>query len=331
MAAPFELTVARVDPTPNSKRKYFTTNDVAIIFGESCCGQKKNGPQTAPPLVCTDEMLQLVKDLGWNPTVYRVPQVFKPSPEGTTLFQPLCVHATCDAVANACETASSKGQFSVLIGGDHCLAMGSVLASSRRHSDLCVVWFDAHADLNTAETSPSGNMHGMPVAALLGLDGMKQAPGFSEGQFTCLKPTDIGFIGLRDVDAGEYETIEALGIATAYHMPDLKKMGIRQQLKAVLDKINPQRDRPIHLSFDVDGMDPIDAPSTGTAVPNGVRLHEAITMVRELRDSGLLVSVDIVEVNPALGDERDVDVTVRSARWIMAEALGQFEGVGSKA
>jgi arginase len=261
--------------------------------------------------------------MGWIPEIVHVHQVFRPTPEGTKLYQPLCVAETCNKIAEANLAAASKGHFPLMIGGDHCLAMGSIAASKKRYPNLCVIWFDAHADVNTEETSPSGNMHGMPISALLGLNAMKNAPGFSEGQFTCLQPGDVGWIGLRDVDEGEYETLEALGMRdAAFHMEDLAKMGIREQLKQVLDRINPNRDRPIHLSFDVDGMDPIDAPSTGTAVPNGVRLHEAIEMVRALRDTGLLVSMDLVEVNPSLGDECDVEVTIRNARWILFEGLG---------
>ena len=315
------LTVQRVQGS-TARRKYFESNGVSFVWGESCCGQKKNGPQTAPALVCDDEFVELVRKMGWAPHVTRVPQIFEPSPDGTPLFQPMCVAATCSAVSKAVSERLAADSFTMLVGGDHCLAMGSILASKRRYPDLCVLWFDAHADVNTEDTSPSGNMHGMPLAALLGLDQMKRAPGFSEGQFTCLQPSDVGYIGLRDVDAGEYENIKALGITTAYHMPDLFNLGIKEQLKLVLDKINPDRNRPIHLSFDVDGMDPIDAPSTGTAVPNGVRMHEAMEMVRELRDTGLLVSMDLVEVNPALGDARDVDITVRNARWIAAAAVG---------
>uniref|UniRef100_A0A7S1MN90 Arginase n=1 Tax=Neobodo designis TaxID=312471 RepID=A0A7S1MN90_NEODS len=267
-------------------------------------------------------MLDLITRMGWSPKIVRVAQRFEASPEGTKLYQPMCVAATCNDVAKAMTAEAEAGNFPMLIGGDHCLAMGSVIASARRHPNLCVVWFDAHADVNTEDTSPTGNMHGMPLAGLLGLEAMKNAPGFSDGQFKCLKPQDVGYVGLRDVDEGEYEYIRQLGINTAYHMPDLKNMGITTQLKAVLDKINPNRDRPIHLSFDVDGMDPIDAPSTGTPVPGGVRFHEAVQMVKELRETGLLVSMDIVEVNPALGDAQDVDVTVRNARWILAHALG---------
>lgn len=316
-----ELTVARLEASC-APRKFFPGNGVAFVWGEACCGQKKSGPQTAPPLVCSEEMMDLICRMGWSPKIARVPQRFEASPEGTKLYQPLCVAATCNDVAKAMTIEAEAGNFPMLIGGDHCLAMGSVLASAKRYPNLCVVWFDAHADVNTEDTSPTGNMHGMPLAGLLGLEAMDRAPGFNEGQFKCLKPQDVGYVGLRDVDEGEYEYIRQLGIKTAYHMPDLKNMGIHMQLKAVLDKINPNRDRPIHLSFDVDGMDPIDAPSTGTPVPGGVRFHEAVEMVKELRETGLLVSMDLVEVNPALGDAKDVDVTVRNARWILAHALG---------
>lgn len=318
---PLHLTVPRVQAS-SAPRKFYESNEISFVWGEACCGQKKNGPQTAPPMVCSEEFLGLVGKLGWSPRIVRVPQVFEPTPEGTHLHQPLSVAATCNAVDKAMTEEVMKGRFPMLIGGDHCLAMGSVRASARRHPNLCILWFDAHADINLPEQSPSGNMHGMPLAGLLGLESMSHAPGFNEGQFKCLKPQDIGYIGLRDVDEGEYENIEKLGIQTAYHMPDLLNMGIKEQLKRVLKKINPNMDRPIHLSFDVDGMDPIDAPSTGTAVPNGVRIHEAIEMVKTLRETGLLVSMDCVEVNPALGDERDVEVTVRNARWIIAHGLG---------
>jgi arginase len=315
------LTVQRLEGSC-APRKFVHGDKVSFIWGESCCGQKKSGPQTAPPLICSDQMLDLVTKMGWSPKVVRVAQHFEVSPEGTHLYQPMCVASTCADVAKAMTAEAETGAFPMLIGGDHCLAMGSVLASAQRYPDLCVLWFDAHADVNTEDTSPTGNMHGMPLAGLLGLKAMERAPGFEDGQFKCLKPQDVGYIGLRDVDEGEYEYIRELGITTAYHIPDLKNMGIKAQLKAVLDKINPKRDRPIHLSFDVDGMDPIDAPSTGTPVADGVRFHEAVEMVKELRESRLLVSMDLVEVNPALGDAKDAELTVRNARWILAHALG---------
>ena len=322
------FTVARVEPVLAKPKFHSFTNKVTFIWGESCCGQKKHGPQTAPPLVCSDEFLEkIVKPLGWEPSILRVNQIFKPSPPESPCFQPSCVAETCMAIRHAVDQAVTDSSFPIMIGGDHCLSMGSVLASAQRHKDLIVLWFDAHADINTPETSPSGNMHGMPVAALLGLEAMKQAAGFSEGEFTCLSPDRLGYVGLRDVDPGELETIKALGISTAYNMDDLARDGIKRQVQKLLDKLNPNRDKPIHISFDVDGMDPLDAPSTGTPVPGGLRLHEAIDMVREIRETGCLVSFDVVEVNPALGSPQDVQVTITNARWIIANALGHLPPV----
>jgi arginase len=320
------FTASRINVTSAPPNKFRTaSDDVTFIWGESCCGQKKSGPQTAPAMVCTDEFQEVIRDLGWNTAVKRVPQIFKKTPEDqeSACYQPFCVAATCDAVMAAVNEVAETGAFPVLIGGDHCLSMGSVRASAARYPDLCVVWFDAHADINTIETSPSGNMHGMPIAALLGLPAMLKAPGFADGRFNCVKPENVGYIGLRDVDDGEKETIKALDMQSAFYMEDLQRDGMRVQINKLLDIINPDRTRPIHVSFDVDGLDPIDAPATGTAVPNGVRLHEAILMMEVIRETGCLVSMDVVEVNPSLGNEFDVDITVRNARWVMAHALGR--------
>ena len=303
--------------------QFAPTGEVTFIWGESCCGQKKDGPQTAPPLVCTDEFLSLVHGLGWKTEIKKCPQVYVPSPPDTTLHEPFSVTATCDKVYDAVKETIHKGNFPMLIGGDHCLALGAVRASAEAHDDLVVIWFDAHADINTMETSPSGNIHGMPMAALLGLPGMKNAPGFEDGRFASITPDRIGYIGLRDVDEGEKEIIKELGITVAFGMADLEKYGINKLTEMILDEINPQRNKPIHVSFDVDGLDPMDAPATGTPVPGGVRITEAVDMLRIIRNTGLLASMDCVEVNPSLGNDAEVVTTVRNARLAMAHALGK--------
>lgn len=318
---PLLCSPARINPS-RVPLQFCGTNGLTFVWGESCCGQKKDGPQTAPPLVCSDEFLELVRGLGWKPEVARCPQIYKPSPAGCRLHEPFCVVATCDGVSDAVSTAISKGNLPVLIGGDHCLAMGSIRASASAFSDLTVIWFDAHADINTMETSPSGNIHGMPLAALLGLDGMKGAPGFEDNHFACLTPDRIGYIALRDVDEGEKETIKRLGIKVAFDMKDLNEHGIVRLTEMILDEINPGRDHPIHLSFDVDGLDPLDAPATGTPVPGGVRLTEAVDMLRMIRGTGLLASMDLVEVNPSLGDDAAVAHTISTSRLVIAHAIG---------
>jgi len=332
---PVLLSPARVQPSetplkhipmPKNGKK-----EVTFIWGESCCGQKKGGPQDAPPLVCSDNFLEELRGLEWTANVSRCPQVFKATPasahkdqEATGhCHQPFSVAATCDSVASACLEAHSKGAFPFMIGGDHCLSMGSVAATAAHYNgDFGLIWFDAHADINTPHTSPSGNMHGMPIAALIGLPGMEQVPGFEDKRFSNVRPDRIAWVGLRDVDDGEYETIDRLGIKTAFDMNDLKKHGMKKIIEMCLEQINPDGNLPIHLSFDVDGMDPIDAPSTGTAVGDGVRIHEAIELVRTLRESGNLAAMDLVEVNPSLGTANDMVTTVTNAQLVIAHALG---------
>jgi arginase len=298
-----------------------------FIWGESCCGQKKDGPQSAPPLVCSEAFIKRLGDLGWGVNVKRVPQVFRATPASvvavTHAHQPFCVAATCDAIASACLEVHAEGRFPVMIGGDHCLSMGSVAATSAKYGGkFCLIWFDAHADINTIDTSPSGNLHGMPIAALIGLEGMMKVPGFEDNRFGTVDASRIAWIGLRDVDPGEWETIGKLGLKTAHTIDDLKKYGMKRLLEMVLREINPDGTLPVHLSFDVDGMDPIDAPSTGTKVQDGVRIHEAVELVRLLRESGNLCALDVVEVNPSLGGPHEVATTVANAQLIIAQALG---------
>lgn len=319
------ISAARVE-TPVQAFRYLPSeapHKVGFVMGTSCCGQKKDGPQTAPPMVCSPAFQDVVRSLGWAHELYHAPQVFKPTPPDveTRAYQPFCVFATCDLVREKCDEARAAGAFPFLIGGDHCLAMGSIASALTAHPNLGVLWFDAHADVNTPETSPSGNMHGMPLAALLDLPGIRTTPGFQH-RYPVLKADRVAYIGLRDVDEGEKETIASLGLSCAFYVEDLKKQGMKALMKQVLAKLCPNNE-PIHLSFDVDGMDPMDAPSTGTPVADGVRLHEALDMIAMLRETGNLTSADCVEVNPSLGNESDVRITVANAQVVMAHLLGR--------
>lgn len=300
-------------------------NHVAFVWGESCCGQKKDGPQTAPQRVCSEEFLAVIRSLGWKPSIARAPQVFKPSPQivesGVKCYEPFSVFATCENVRQKIAAAHDAGAFPIMLGGDHCLAMGSVAASLERQPNLGVLWFDAHADINTPLTSPTGNMHGMPLAALMNLRDIQKAPGF-EHRYPILKPERVAYIGLRDVDDGEKRLIQEMGLSCAFDMEDLKRYGMKELIKQVIKKLCPTGTEPLHLSFDVDGMDPAEAPSTGTPVADGVRLHEALEMIQYVRSTGCLYSMDVVEVNPSLGTEEDAEVTITNAQLVMAHTLG---------
>lgn len=143
--------------------------------------------------------------------------------------------------------------------------MGTISGTLSKYPDAAVVWVDAHADINTVTSTPSGNIHGMPVAFLMGLPSTEMVPEFSWIKPGILKPHQIVYIGLRDVDVGEKRVMKENGIK-AFSMHEVDKYGIGKVVQMALDHVNPHRDRPIHLSFDVDALDPSVAPSTGTPV-----------------------------------------------------------------
>jgi arginase len=200
-----------------------------------------------------------------------------------------------DAVLQALEL----GHFPVLMGGDHCVAIGSISAVARhcrrlgRH--LRVVWLDAHTDVNTETISPSGNLHGMPVSCLLG-HGPAELTGWS-GERAALAAGDIDFIGIRSVDAQEKQAIRELGLSV-YDMRHIDEHGMRHTMTEVLADIDSNTH--LHVSFDLDCLDPMDAPGVGTGVRGGPTYRELQLCMEMLADTGQLASMDVVEINPAL-------------------------------
>jgi arginase len=186
------------------------------------------------------------------------------------------------------------------------------------HPEACVIWVDAHADINTAETTESGNIHGMPVSFLLGL-------GSPIAEFSWVKPAlradRLVYIGLRDVDAGEKRLLREAGVK-AFSMTDVDRHGIGRVVELALDAVNPGRDRPIHLSFDVDALDPSVAPSTGTPVRGGLTFREGHYICEAIHETGLLVAMDLMEVNPSLSDAADVETTVAVGCSLIRSAMG---------
>jgi arginase len=194
------------------------------------------------------------------------------------------------------------GRLPIMLGGDHCLAIGSISAISRHCREqgkkLRVIWFDAHADFNTATMTPSGNIHGMPVACLCGQgpDELVGIGGFSHSK-PALDPHDIRQIGIRSVDAGEKKLVHDMGIEV-FDMRYIDEMGMRQAMQQAL--IGLDEHTHLHVSLDVDFLDPDIAPGVGTTVRGGPTYREAQLCMEMIADTGLLASLDIVELNPAL-------------------------------
>ena len=193
----------------------------------------------------------------------------------------------------------SAGRLPIMLGGDHCLGIGSIAAvaahcraSGKR---LRVLWLDAHADFNTSQVTPSGNIHGMPVACLCGL-GPKELTGIG-GHVPAITPDLIRQIGIRSVDEGEKRLVKEHGL-DVYDMRYIDEVGMKRAMEEALDGVDG--DTHLHVSFDVDFLDPGIAPGVGTTVPGGPNYREAQLVMEMIADSGRMGSLDIVELNPLL-------------------------------
>ncbi|OLP59573.1 arginase [Xaviernesmea oryzae] len=205
------------------------------------------------------------------------------------------------ALEAATHAAASAGQLPILLGGDHALSMGSVSGMARHASErgrpLFVLWLDAHADFNSSETSPSGNMHGMPVAFFCGEAAL---PGILPDDRPLVDPRRVYQVGIRSVDAREREEVAEHGV-NVYDMRALDEMGAAAIMREILAAVEAENGL-LHVSLDVDFLDPEVAPGVGTTVPGGATFREAHLIMEMLCDSGLVSSLDLVELNPFLDD-----------------------------
>jgi arginase len=204
-------------------------------------------------------------------------------------------------VHEAMLAALDAAQLPIMLGGDHCLGIGSISAVARHckalGKKLRVLWLDAHADFNTAALTPSGNIHGMPVACLCGQGPQElvQMGGFSQWQ-PALHPKEIRQIGIRSVDAGEKKLVHDMGIEV-FDMRFIDEMGMRHTMELALALVDSNTH--LHVSLDVDFLDPDIAPGVGTTVRGGPSYREAQLCMEMIADTGRLASLDIVELNPA--------------------------------
>ncbi|MFC5571406.1 arginase [Lysobacter yangpyeongensis] len=203
------------------------------------------------------------------------------------------------AVMEAVLAELRNGRMPILLGGDHCLGLGSITAVARHCREtgrkLRVLWLDAHADFNTSDVTPSGNIHGMPVACLCGL-GPRELTHLG-GSAPAIAPDVIRQIGIRSVDEGEKRLVKEHGL-DVYDMRYIDEVGMKRAMEEALDGLDD--DTHLHVSFDVDFLDPGIAPGVGTTVPGGPGYREAQLVMEMIADSGRLASLDIMELNPVL-------------------------------
>lgn len=273
---------------------------IEIIGAPSAFGQRKLGVNMGPDAMRYAGLIERLESIGH--TVIDLGNVESPAidmkkykSEQGGLRNLEEVTTFCESLYAKVDGVVQKGNYPVVIGGDHSIAMGTISGIAKHYENLGVIWYDAHGDLNIDETSPSGNIHGMPLRALIG-NGHEDLVNIGSYK-NKVKVENIVLIGMRDLDEGEKAYIKEVGIKT-YTMADIDRLGIGKVIEetlAYLDKCDG-----IHLSLDVDALDPVETPGTGTTVPGGITYRESHYALELLNDSDKITSFEIVEVNPLI-------------------------------
>ncbi|KAI1097564.1 arginase-like protein [Jackrogersella minutella] len=310
--------------------------DLGVVAVGFSGGQCKPGVDAAPSALIESGLLrQLREELNYklhgHDTVHSYRDLVpKEDPPFRNMKNPKAVSSVTERLCDQVYEHAREGRMVLTLGGDHSIAIGTVTGTAkavreRLGREIAVIWVDAHSDINTPETSDSGNVHGMPVSFLTGL-AKEDKPEY----FGWLKPehllnvSKLVYIGLRDVDAGEKRILRENNIK-AFSMFDIDRYGIGRVVEMALAHIGS--DTPIHLSFDVDALDPMWAPSTGTPVRGGLTLREGDFICESVHQTGSLVAIDLVEVNPSLAPEIELGAheTVRAGCSLVRCALGESE------
>ncbi|KAF7269000.1 hypothetical protein GWI33_017923 [Rhynchophorus ferrugineus] len=314
------------------RRYYNSASDalkVGILGVPFDKGQAKKGVGHGPAAIRKAGLLERLSDIeqkldikDYGDVNYEVPQQLKDL--DIPNIKSYADIASCNyQVSKKVQEIIESGRICVTLGGDHSLGLGTVDGHIKaKDENLCVLWIDAHPDLNTNKTSTSGNAHGMPSALLAKelSDYWPYLPGM-DWQKPVISLRNIAYIGLRSVDSYERLIIDKLGI-NAFGMEDIEIHGINTIVELALNRIDPVGERSIHVSFDIDSLDSLEAPSTGTSVRGGMTLREGIHLMELIYRTGRLAALDLVEVNPNIGTEQDVNRTTDAAIHIIMAALG---------
>lgn len=220
------------------------------------------------------------------------------------------------ALANSVDQMITNGHFPLVFGGDHSISIGTIAGVAKHKKNLGLIWYDAHGDMNTDQTTPTGNIHGMPLAVHLGL-GNHALTGI--GNFAPkIKPEHVVIIGARDLDPQERELIRQTGIKV-YTMHEIDRMGMARVMEEALQIVTTGTDG-LHLSLDLDGLDPLYAPGVGTPVMGGLTYRESHLAMEMIAESGALTSCEFVEVNPILDRE---NMTANTAVGLIGSLFGE--------
>ena len=289
---------------------FFMLKEVSIIGVQCDYGQQRRGVDMGPSAIRYAGVEQRLKDL--NYTVYdkgniqlTMPSRIQESP--SNLLNLLEVTTMNVKLSKRVLEALQEKSFPLILGGDHSIAIGTVAGLSSYYDNLGLIWFDAHADLNTPDTTPSGNIHGMPLAVSIGI-GNKQLTALFQ---RFVKKENVILIGARSVDPGERELIKELGIKV-YTMHEIDRLGMAYVMAEAIKYLKERQVDAVHLSLDLDALDPLYTPGVGTPVAGGITYRESHLAMEMLHESGIIKSAEFVEVNTIL-DERNKTANVAVA------------------
>ena len=293
------------------------TKPVAVIGAALDLGQGRRGVDMGPSAIRYAGLESRLEQLGrgcidWGNVGTAVPEAVSVGDERVRYLPE--IKATCAHIADLVSDALDQGLLPLVLGGDHTVALGTLGGLARKQGPGGVLWIDAHGDLNRPGTSPTGNVHGMVLAAALGLAG----PQFESDAWSlpAVESTRVALVGVRSLDDGERELLSRID-ARVFTMSDIDRIGVEKAIRASLEHIRGPGF--VHISLDMDSIDPDVAPGVGTPVRGGLSYREAHFALELVAESGLAGSLEVVEVNPILDREND---TARLAVELVASALG---------
>lgn len=293
---------------------------ISIIGVPSDYGQCRRGVDMGPSAIRYAGVIERLEKLGYDVedegdlSVKRETLNYEQNPK---LLNYKEVIKISEQLCKKVEETINKKSFPLILGGDHSIAIGTIAGLVTHYNNLGVIWFDAHTDINTTHTTPSGNIHGMPLAICIGLGDESLV---SINQISPkIKPENVVIIGARSIDEGERKLIKEKKIKT-YTMHEIDRLGMTKVMEETIQYLKIRQVDGVHLSLDLDALDPLYTPGVGTPVPGGISYRESHLAMEMLEEAGFITSAEFVEVNPIL-DERNK--TAEVAVTLIGALLGE--------
>ena len=296
---------------------------IAIIGAPMDLGAGRRGVDMGPSALRVAGLNEKIASLGYEiedlgNIVVDQPESLPVGPENAR-YLPQIAH-TCARLAGIIQKAADNGRVPLVLGGDHSVAIGTVAGMSahfrKTEEKIGLIWIDAHADMNTPESSPSGNVHGMPLACIVGLGPHELT--HLDGRAPMVEPRNVAIVGLRSVDEIERLNVRGAGVHP-FTMRDIDERGLRSVMREAIERAT-RGTAGFHLSFDMDAVDPVEAPGVGTPVRGGMTYREAHLAMETVCDSGRMTSIEVVEVNPVIDE---VNRTALLAVELIMSAMGK--------